>query len=262
MLNENELKSFRNRLTDEIWVAKNQYYKDKLNGSAGDAKKTWKAINQLLKPNEQTNTISFKHDNKILTDSYEIANFFNDFFVTIGSTLANNIVDRSIQPEVFFSPRCQSDFVFSPISYQEMRDLVVNLSDASAGCDNIPTKVVKYVIDEIKIPLKHIFDISLYTGIFPDSLKQSRVTSIFKTGDRSSMNNYRPVSVLSVFSKIIEKLVYNRLEKFLNDNNIIHSTQFGFQKLKSTTSALLTFTDYVLNSFDDNKKVVAVFLDF
>ena len=263
MPNENEFKSYRNKLTDEIRVAKNQYYKNKLNGSAGDAKKTWKVINEVLKPNKQSNDVtSFKVDDKILTDSSEIANSFNEFFTSIGSKLASDIVDRGIQPDIYFGPRCQSDFIFAPITNQEIVDLVVSLSDASAGCDNISTKVVKNAIHEIVIPLKHIFDISLSTGIFPDKLKQSRVTPIFKSGDRSSMNNYRPVSVLSVFSKIIEKLVCNRLETFLNDNNTIYSKQFGFQKLKSTTSALLAFSDYVLDSFDEYSKVAAVFLDF
>ena len=105
--------------------------------------------------------------------------------------------------------------------------MVGDLRDAAAGCDCIPVKVVKQIVHEIKAPLTFIFNLSFVTGKFPDKLKQSRVTPLYKADEKSNLNNYRPVSVLPVFSKILEKIMYNRLNHFVNTNNIISHSQHG-----------------------------------
>ena len=99
-------------------------------------------------------------------------------------------------------------------------------------------------------------------GIFLDSLKISRVCPIFKQGDHKDMNNYRPISCLSAFSKIFEKVVHDQLFTFLNTNNILTKHQFGFQKGKSTVHALTQIMNYISNAFINNKFVIACFLDY
>ena len=121
--------------------------------------------------------------------------------------------------------------------------------------------VIKFVIHQIKSPLTHIFNLSIKFGIFPDKLKISKVIPVHKANSKSNMNNYRPISLLPVFSKILEKIIQKRLNQFLHDNNILSSVQHGFIKLKSTTSATLNLTDHMLNSFDHNLFSVGVFLD-
>ena len=87
------------------------------------------------------------------------------------------------------------------------------------------------------------------------------ITSIFKKGDKSSISNYRPVCSLSPFSKIFERIVYNRMVDFITKYNIFAETQYGFRKNKSTESALLDFTNYIHEGLTKNLNVGAVFMD-
>ena len=109
--------------------------------------------------------------------------------------------------------------------------------------------------------MKYIFDLSLKNGIFPEKLKIARVTPIFKSGEKALVNNYRPISVLSCFSKILERIMYNRLYSFLVENNILYKKQFGFQKQHSTEHAILQLINQILDSFKLDKFTIGVFID-
>ena len=108
--------------------------------------------------------------------------------------------------------------------------------------------MIKCIIKEISKPLCHIFNLSLSTGIFPDKLKIARVTPVFKSGDKCELSNYRPISVLPCFSKILEKIVYNRTVKFLDRNNILGSYQYGFRSKYSTSMALTDIANKIVPS--------------
>ena len=110
--------------------------------------------------------------------------------------------------------------------------------DVAAGHDTIPMWAVKNSIDLISKPLCEILNLSIENGIIPDQLKIARIVPIFKSGDNSLFSNYRPISVLPVFSKILEKAVYNRLMNYININGILFRNQFGFRKNHSTSHAL------------------------
>ena len=115
---------------------------------------------------------------------------------------------------------------------------------------------------EISVLLSTLTNLSFNTGIFPSSLKLARVMSIFKKGDQQDCNNYRPISVLSNISKLIEKLLYNRLYKFLNQNKCLYNNQFGFRNHHSINHALISITEKIKNALDDGKYACGVFLDF
>ena len=88
-------------------------------------------------------------------------------------------------------------------------------------------------------PLLHIFRLSLEEGIFPDDLQTAKVTPIFKAGDENDFGNYWPISVLSCFSKILEKIMYKRLFNHLSEHNVLYQNQFGFQQGHSTEHAIV-----------------------
>ena len=113
----------------------------------------------------------------------------------------------------------------------------------------------------IAMPLSHIMNCSLISGIVPSKLKIAKVIPIFKNGHREDMYNYRPISVLPCFSKIFKKIIANRLLSFLLKYNILYDHQFGFIPGKSTTHAILSLVDYLINSFEDNKLTCGIFLD-
>ena len=115
--------------------------------------------------------------------------------------------------------------------------------------------------DEIFVILKHIFNISLAKGVFPDKLKIVRVTPIFKKGSNTLVTNYRQISVLPCFSRLAERIMYNRLYKFLVENNILYQKQFGFQNAHSTEHAILQLVNQITEAFSQGKYTLGMFLD-
>ena len=108
-------------------------------------------------------------------------------------------------------------------------------------------------------PLKYLFNLSIEKAIFPDDLKIAKVTPIYKAGDKSDLSNYRPASVLSCFSKIVERIMYNHLYQFLTENKILFPKQFGFQTGHSTEYVIVQLVDQILESFEYNKYTLGVF---
>ena len=107
----------------------------------------------------------------------------------------------------------------------------------------------------------HVFNLSIVKGIFPDDLKIACVTPVFKGDDEKDLENYRPISVLPCFSKILERIMYNRLYNHLIKNNILYSKQFGFQKGHSTEYAIIQLIDQINNNFENNEFTIGVFID-
>ena len=106
-----------------------------------------------------------------------------------------------------------------------------------------------------------IFKKSISSGIFPDKLKIAKVTPIFKSGDQSLVSNYRPISVLPVFSKLLERIMYNRVLNYLNNKNLLYEKQFGFQNNSSTDHAILNLVNKISDSFDQGKFTLGIFID-
>ena len=117
-----------------------------------------------------------------------------------------------------------------PITDTEIKNILKTLkSKNSTVYDGISSTILKYCIDEISKPLGHIFDASLKQGIYPERMKYASVRPIYKTGEKSEISNYRPISLLTTFSKVLERVMYNRLKQHIYTNNIITSEQFGFR---------------------------------
>jgi len=135
------------------------------------------------------------------------------------------------------------DFIIANISTDEVLDIINQLETKSTGPQSIPIKLLKIIPDLIIIPLCKIISNSFTSGVFPESLKISKVIPIHKDGSTQILDNYRPISLLSVFDKIIEKLMHIRLYSFLTDHNILFQNQFGFRKNNSTTYALIQITE-------------------
>ena len=121
---------------------------------------------------------------------------------------------------------------------QELKEAVASLKlNKSPGWDSIHVNVIKAIYGELKRPLFYIFDQSLKSGIFSDKLKIAKVFPIYKSGKKYVLSNYRPISVLPCFSKILERIMYNRLYNYLSENEILNDKQFGFQAEHSTEHA-------------------------
>ena len=149
-----------------------------------------------------------------------------------------------------------------PLSMNELKDAFYSLeSNKSPGYDDISYNVIKKCFESLCESLKYLFNLSIEKGTFPDDLKIARVTPIYKSEDSSDVSNYRPISVLPYFSKILERITYNRLYKHLIENNILYAEQFGFHKGHSTDHAVVQLVDQIIESFESNQYTLGVFID-
>jgi hypothetical protein len=143
-----------------------------------------------------------------------------------------------------------------------MKDIINSLKHKNSyGYDEISMKILKLSMPFIISPLIYICNRSLSTGIFPSWLKYSQVHLIYKKGERSEMSNYRPISVLTLFSKIFEKVIFNRLYTHIFDNNILAAEQYGFRKNCSMETATFNLINNILQALNDKKLVGVIFCD-
>ena len=127
--------------------------------------------------------------------------------------------------------------------------------------DGLDVNIITSVYEFIKKLLLKIFNESINLGIFPETMKIVKVTPIFKSGKKELLTNCRPISVLSGFSKILERIIYRRVFNYLNDNNLLVRQQFGFRRGHSTDHALIKLIASIYDSFNQNKYTLGVFID-
>ena len=155
-----------------------------------------------------------------VTDKTMISNSFSSFFVNMGPNLASKIPHSNILCTKYIpGGRHLQSLLLSSTYEEEINICIQRFNYGSPGWDNITSKIIKASCNHIVRPLMHIFNLSLTTGVFPTELKIARVIPLFKGGDPHVFFNYRPVSVLLILSKILERLIYNRILNYLNNNN-------------------------------------------
>ena len=225
-------KSYKNLFESLKKRAKKKYYSEKISKYKHDAKKTWSIMKELigkikLKSSNLPRRITVNEVD--IFDKRKIANEFNTFFTNIGSKLASKIPNASTTFESYIN-KPDSIMKTKQLSMNELKDAVFSLKiNKSPGYDDISFNVVKKCFSSLCEPMKYMFNLSIEKGIFPDDLKIAKVTPIDKADDKSDLSNYRPISVLSCFSKILERIMYNRLYQYLTENKILYPKQFGFQ---------------------------------
>ena len=181
--------------------------------------------------------------------------------MNVGPNLASKI-PRINNDYKSYLPDITTLFDEQDLTEQELEVAVASLKqNKSPRCDSIHVNVIKAIYKELKRPLFYIFDQSLKSGIFTDKLKIEKVFSIYKSGKKYVLSNYRPISFLPCFSKMLERIMYNRLYNYLNENEILNDKQFGFRAGHSTEQATLELIDQVSNAFDNNSFVLGIFID-
>ncbi len=150
----------------------------------------------------------------------------------------------------------------NPVSEQEILNVVSKFQNKkSCGYDNISMYIVKKTIMSIVKPLSYICNRSFETGIFPDNMKKAKVIPLFKAGDRKQFSNYRPVSMLPQFSKVLERVFNNRLTSFIKYSDVLYNGQYGFRNNHSTSLALMELIEEISTGLDNNLSTTGVFID-
>jgi hypothetical protein len=259
------LKTFNKILKKSIRQAKALYYHDKFTKYHNNIKKTWETINSLFSKKHGNKAISsfFKIDGISVSDPMTISNKFNAFFTNIGPLFASKIDPPSHKSFMdFLKNKTNSTFRFKEITPADVIKTISSLtSKPSSGHDNITSTLIKKIARPLSLPLSLIINQSLKTGIFPDRLKLAKVIPIFKKDDSTIFDNYRPISLLPVISKIFERIVFNQMYTYLTTNNLLYDSQHGFRMQHSTETASLEFIDKINMSLDNGFTPLALFLD-
>jgi len=229
-------------------------------------KKTWSGIKDIvnLKKSSTPQVSQLNANGKHITTNQEIATTFNNFFINVGPVLDKEIHVSATPNDYnkYLSSRITTSFITSPITPNEIIEIINNLDDSkSIGPCSVPTKLLKIAKDEITIPFSEICNLSFKNGIFPDKNKIAKVIPVHKKGSTDDVNNYRPISLLSTFSKIMEKLMATRLIAYLDLHSIIYPNQFGFRSGHSTTHSIISITENIRNSLDKKKYGCGIFID-
>jgi hypothetical protein len=260
-------KRYCNIVSVVIKEAKKLYYADKIKKSLNKNK----TISDIVKletnkfvATEKINTINV--DGKSIIDRQEIANAFNQYFLTIVKnvkTKLNALSPHNSDNTTTLSYLVQSfknhfpNFTVKSVSTKEIENIIKSFKlKSSSGYDEISNKFLKISSPFISSPSTHICNKSLTSGIFPD-----HITPLFKKGEKHEISNYRPIYILSSFSKVLEKVMYNQLQKHLNEYCILAEEQFGFRSDSTTDKAIYKLINEALNAINNKFIVGGIFFD-
>lgn len=255
-------KNKKRQYKQTIQETKQLYYRNHIENSTNKSKEIWKIINNELGKTKNINNITLKFNDITTDDPKQVANSFGEYFSTIAKVKTEEHFGNNISRTCTTSPFCPNSIFLEPVDQNEVITVIKGLKNKnSSGVDGVSIKVVKSVCEEIAQPLAIMINKSIATGEFPSAMKLASVVPILKKGDPTNMENYRPISILSIFSKIFERIIYNRLVKFLDKFNVLSESQHGFRSERSTESASFYFVEYIYKQLDDNRHVVGLFFD-
>jgi len=262
--NINTYKTYRNLFQKTMRAAKKLYISNKLNENSKNPRETWNILNDVIGRSKKSVKITKINVNGIMSDDPAvISNEFNNFFVKVGKEISDSVppVTANFENYIPQNPNIEQLNLQNTTPEHIIKIAKSMAGKNSADSDGVSSKMIKFVINSIAFPLSHIFNLSLTTGVFPSKLKKIRVVPIFKSGNVLECDNYRPISMLSSISKILEKIVAKKLLYHLEENNLLYSYQYGFTPGKSTEQNLIQVTNYISQALNENKFCLAVFID-
>ena len=258
-------KQLRNMIVNLCRNSKRVYFNQFFTENANNIRNTWKGIKSIIniKSTENSEPITLIDNKEILSDPKRVANSFNTYFSTIAGDLQEKMHYTNHDFHHYLTNRNENSFFLSPTNKYEIIDIITSIDiDKAVGPHSIPSNILHLIKDIISEPLSNIINHSFEKGIYLDNLKIAKTIPIYKgKGSKLCNSNYRPISLLSNINKIIEKLMFKRLYKFLIQNKCIYELQFGFRKNHSTNHALINLTEDIRNALDNKQFAVGIFVD-
>lgn len=265
-------KELRKKVQRMITECKKAFFREKIYEYKDNPKKLWqslKLIGYSKKLRTKANNIGLNIKGMISSDKATVADTFNVFFTSI----AKQLVDKLPENLKLFDGKPVFDyysslgavagsFELSAVTQDNVMKLLKDLKCAKAtGLDEMPARFLKDAAEHIAPYLTHVFNLSIKSGIVPSDFKLARVIPLFKKGSKFDEGNYRPVSILSIVSKVLEKLIHEQINRYICNSGLLYELQSGFRKSHSTETCLLFLTDYIRKEIDSGKFCGMVLLD-
>jgi len=255
-------RKLRNKCNIMMRKSKATCTKNLLNKNARNPKSFWKTVKDIFPTKSSSkNKITDNDEQRNKTK----AESFKQYFSCVVSNLKEAtflLKDCIWKTTPTTTMRTTKSFKFEYVSIVFIKNFVKSLKKNKAtGVDNLPAQMLKDCADSIAKPLQHIVNLSLQTGTVPTEWKTAKIVPIYKSGNMSKVENYRPISVLPVLSKVLEKAVHNQLSTYLEQNELLNKFQFGYRSKRSTDIATTLFVDEIRENGDKGKLTGALFLD-
>lgn len=260
-------KNYKKIYRKVVKAAKKQYTSNKIKNCINRPQELWKIINNTIGNSnlKDSEKIKIKVDDELITSVKEIANVFNNHYINISNKLNPSSIaaGKDAQgPNLSLLNKVDQQLILYPTTESEIAKTISSLKNKkSQDIHGLSSYLIKSCGKHLLKPLKTLINQSFKQGIFPDRLKAAKIIPIYKKGDRLNLANYRPISLLPIFSKIFEKILYNRLSQFLGKNNIICREQSGFQKNKSTMTTVFQLTTTIAEALDKGDQAFGIFCD-
>ena len=252
----------RNQCVSLVRKIRDDYY-NKLSAdidTCNDPKKWWKIVNKLTNLNSKKSfsNIPLLFKGKVYEDDNEKAEIFNNYFLDQSSINEQGATLPSMGSQ-YNSYDILSELI---LEANEIETVLLSLDTSKAtGPDLLNPRLLKEAASILKLPMCKLFNMSLKKCIFPMEWKRANVTLIFKKRDKNNVSNYRPISLISITGKVMERCIFNRVNSYLTYNNFFCSNQSGFIRGDSTTNQLLDISNDIGKALDSGKEVRAVFCD-
>ena len=254
-------KSLRNRCTKRLRQARADFIKESLDNNMGNSKKFWKNIQEVL-PNKNSNSSGsfclFDTGKNEMIDPGDTANYINEFFTNIGPKLAQQYNKpwnyNGLETDIILGD-IQTDIIEI---IKLCKDININ---KSSSINHLSSEIIRDAFLAVPLKVVELFNLSFNICEIPDEWKIAKVTPIPKSGNSKDVSNLRPVSILPLPSKLIEKIVHNRIYNHCNNNKLLDERQGGFRPNHSTISTTSFFINDLYTAMNNNEATIAVYID-
>ena len=258
-------KSLRNQINNRLKYEERNWEKAKLEECDGNPSKTWKSVKNILnwKTSGSPNQLFYK--GRLISKPQELADAQNEYFIDKIELLRQDLPPPVSDPlktlkSLMLGRRCS--FSLSSVQPDEVEKVISSLSNSTSfGMDMIDTFIIKLIKHDIIPALTHIINLSITSKIFPISWKKAKIIPLHKKDDILNRKNYRPVALIPVFSKVLERVIFNQVVAYVSENNLIHPSHHAYRSNHNTTTALLQMYDVWLDSLEKGEMAGVCFLD-
>lgn len=267
LLYNDEFRKIKNKVNNKIRTLKNHFFRKEWDRAGTDQRKQWKFINGFFN-NKSNNTHidSLNINGKIIEEQKDIVDQLNLHFSQVGENIVNELNNENqiLNDDISFDEiSCSNTLInVEPTNPNEVCKILLELKrNSSPGEDEVTVLDLINLKDHVTGIISKLINNVFTTGVFPPELKKNKITPIFKSGKKDQMNNYRPITVVNTLSKVLERVIKERLMSFIDENSLLDQYQYGFVKSSSTLAATVDFISTISKALDEGKIVVVVFID-
>ena len=260
-----EYRNLRNQVTNMIRRDKREWETSRLDHLVNSSNNLWKNIKGILCFKSCGPPQQLFHEGKLVGSPKELVEVMNHYFIDKVNALQARLPPQINDPLKYMKNMMKNrkcSFSFKSVHPDDVKRIVMGLKNTkSVGLDDLDVHTIKLIIDDILPSLTHIINLSLDSSVFPDLWKSAKIIPLLKKGDPLSAKNYRPVALLPILSKILEKVVFKQIVNYMETNKLIHPSHHGSRAKHNTCTAVLEMYSTWVDSFERGETTGIMMLD-